>query len=691
MRNTVSTAVALQPLPEPPMSAPRLDEVVSKVSAQRTEFARLPVSVKVRLLDACRVALEAAADDWVQLVMAAQGLQTHGTEAAEEWLAGPMPVARHLRRLAESLSSVARTGRAPLGTAIRPGPNGDPSIEVFPADPVDSLLWPGLQARLLLPEGTDLHAARAGMAAFYKEKDASGGLSVVLGSGASTAGTLLDALDQLFVHGRVTVVKTSPVNNYLTVVWEAALKPLVAPGFLRFASGGPEAGQHLASHARVDAVHLTGSRETHDRIAWGPPGPEHDKRRAQNTPLQYRPFTAGLGGVTPVLVTPGDWQSDELAVLGRTLAAACTGSGGGQCHTPQILVLPDDPSLNRRLLGTLRHLMGRATTRRAAHPATTERWKRLQEGQPVEKFGADDAGRLPWTLLTGLSPGNFHPLFTTEAGSPLIGVVTVPQRQVAHYLAAAVEFVNTEVAGQLCAAIFAPRSLLETPEGKAAVDTAVMELKRGVVSVNAPPGVGSWLASPWGPSPGGTLAEAGSGRGWRHDSLLLAGIGKVVWTGDLLPARFPPWVQTGEAACRLARALFHVAVRPLSVGRVASALAASLWRRRQPQLTTLPREALAAPSTVAAPPVAPPAVEQPQDKEVVSVPAATTEGQESQDINVPPQEAETQQPPAPEDSTQAKTETSSPASQPEQTNAPAEHASAPEPRPLLRTPYRGDG
>ena len=43
------------PLPEAPMPEPRLNELVSRVSAQRSEFARLPVEDKVALLAAWRV------------------------------------------------------------------------------------------------------------------------------------------------------------------------------------------------------------------------------------------------------------------------------------------------------------------------------------------------------------------------------------------------------------------------------------------------------------------------------------------------------------------------------------------------------------------------------------------------------------------------------------------------------------
>jgi acyl-CoA reductase-like NAD-dependent aldehyde dehydrogenase len=119
------------------------------------------------------------------------------------------------------------------------------------------------------------------------------------------------------VEDEVVVVKTNPVNAYLTPFWEATLRPLVDDGFIAFIDGGPDAGVHLTQHPDVSSIHITGSDKTYDAIVWGGDPEGQKRRKASGERVNSRHVAAELGCVTPVFIIPGEWSDKEMAYQAR--------------------------------------------------------------------------------------------------------------------------------------------------------------------------------------------------------------------------------------------------------------------------------------------------------------------------------------------------------------------------------------
>src|SRR5690606_7201300 len=140
----------------------------------------------------------------------------------------------------------------------------------------------------------------------------SGGVGLVLGAGNITSIPVLDVVYELLAHNRVALLKVNPTQDALVPVFERALAPLIEPGFLRIVRGGPAVGAYLTGHRDLVHVHITGSAATFDAIVWGQ-GPAARRRRRENRPQLKKPITAELGGVSPIIVVPGEWSDADLA------------------------------------------------------------------------------------------------------------------------------------------------------------------------------------------------------------------------------------------------------------------------------------------------------------------------------------------------------------------------------------------
>ena len=102
----------------------------------------------------------------------ARGLEAKGLPptSAEEWLAGPVPVVRHLRLLADSLDAVAVAGRPALGTGARRRDDGRLEVDLFPASGLERLLYRGTSVSALLQEGLHPKEVPGAQAAFYPSR-----------------------------------------------------------------------------------------------------------------------------------------------------------------------------------------------------------------------------------------------------------------------------------------------------------------------------------------------------------------------------------------------------------------------------------------------------------------------------------------------------------------------------------------
>jgi acyl-CoA reductase-like NAD-dependent aldehyde dehydrogenase len=551
-------AAEAQPLETSPAE---LDRALAELGDKARSFARMSAREKAALLREVLPRALAAAPRMVEAGCNAKGIDPRSARAGEEWLGAACPFVANVRLLADALDDIAARGapRLPF-RAIRTRDDGRVTVRVYPMRGADAALLGGFTCDVLLQEGARAGDVRAEQASFYKQQDPEGGVSLVLGAGNVASIPPMDALQKLFVEGKVVLLKMSPVNAYLGPILGEALAPLVERGLLRIVYGGASAGAYLAAHPAVADIHVTGSQRTHDAIVWGPPGPEQDARRARGERLSTKPITSELGNISPVMVVPYLYAEDELWFQARSVATAVVNNGSFNCNAAKMLVLPRGWAQRDVFLAHLRRALASVPPRKAYYPGAPERHAALTEGRSrVTRIGQAGPGELPWTLIEGLDPeATAEPLFSTEPFCSILSVVEVGSDDPAHFLDAATSFCNTRLWGTLSATIVVHPFLADDPAVGRALDRAILELRYGAVAINHWPAfVYALVTPPWGGHPSATLSDVQSGLGFVHNTPMLERIEKAVLRGPLVGFPRPPIFYdhkkmhlVGERMCR---------------------------------------------------------------------------------------------------------------------------------------------
>jgi acyl-CoA reductase-like NAD-dependent aldehyde dehydrogenase len=377
----------------------------------------------------------------------------------------------------------------------------------------------------------------------------------VLGAGNVSSIAPLDAIYKLFVHNRVVVIKTHPTLAFLGPILDKAFSALVQRGFLRIVHGGAIEGAHLVHHPDVDEVHITGSARTYEAIVFGN-GAEGQARLARNEPAFTKPFTAELGCVTPVIVTPGRWSASDLDHHADNVATMLTNNAGFNCVAARVIVTAEAWPQRGEFLDRVRARLAATPSRVAYYPAAEERFTEFVSSHPgAELFGArTDDGRLPWVLAPDLDPDDAdEPAFTTEAFCSAFAETALPAGDVGHFLQRAVEFANDRLWGTLDATLIVDPATARSAAGGAAVDRAVAGLRYGTVGINHWSGVGYAMAvTPWGAYPGHHRTDIQSGLGVVHNTLLFSRSEKSVVRGPFRARPKPVWFASHRAAPRVA-------------------------------------------------------------------------------------------------------------------------------------------
>jgi len=204
-----------------PTEAQRIDEAVGRLRDNAARFARLSLDKRVALARAMQVGYVRVAEESVRAACAAKGISLGTPLEGEEWCLGPWFVVRHLRLIQQSLSELERTGNTGIGKVSRTI-DGRPSVQVYPANRIDAMLFNGVRVDVHLQRGVteeDLDATRAG---FYKAPTHTGRVALVLGAGNVNAIVSLDLITKMFNEGKACVVKMNPVNAYLGPYLERA-------------------------------------------------------------------------------------------------------------------------------------------------------------------------------------------------------------------------------------------------------------------------------------------------------------------------------------------------------------------------------------------------------------------------------------------------------------------------------------
>nr|PZN25714.1 MAG: aldehyde dehydrogenase [Pseudomonadota bacterium] len=577
-RGTEQPWPANAPVRPRPSEPQELEAALDRLSEGAERFRKLSAQARAELLRAVLARFWELSPAMVELGCRARGVDPASAYAGEEWLSGPGITVRAIRVFAETLEEIARLGAPRIeASAVMPLPHGGLAVTVCPRDGYDRVAFPAWQCDVWVDCDHPSRLAEQ-QAAAYQRLSKESGVALVLGAGNVGSISVLDVLHQTFAEGRVCLLKMSPANAYLGPLFERAFAPLVERGFLAFAYGGADVGAFLVGHPAVDALHITGSVETHDTIIWGPKGQEREERRRAGRLLVTKPITSELGNVTPVLVVPADYTDRELERAARTVVGMFLDNASFNCVTPRTIVTARGWPQRAAFLAAITQLLRATPTRLAYYPGAHALYDRLLatvEPGRAQFFGERRDGHLPWTFVPGLSPESDAPLFGIEPFCCILTEVPVDAKDPVEFLEQGPAFVNERLWGTLNASVIVPDRHLRDVALDRALARAVRALRYGTVGINLWPAFGYGMGTaPWGGAPGSTLADPQSGLGWGHNALLFQSAVKTVVRAPLMGQPEPPWNPGRRRHARLdcALAALQADPTPRNIARLAWAL-----------------------------------------------------------------------------------------------------------------------
>lgn len=504
----------------------RLDSAIADLQTGSRTWTALTLSQRVTLLRAVRTSVAATAEDWANTAAASKGLDGRHPLRGEEWLSGPYSVLGALDAYIETLSRLA-AGTNPLeGITIDRAPGGRTRVHAFPLTGIDKFLLSGYTGEVWLEPGVTPNAARAAAGLAQRTPTVSGGVGLVLGAGNITSIPVLDVLYELLAHNRTALLKVNPTQDALVPVYKRAFAPLIEPGLVRIVRGGPEIGAYLTGHPDLAHVHITGSAATFDAIVWGT-GAAAKRRRRENRPQLKKPITAELGGVSPIIIVPGDWSDADLTYHAEHVATMRLQNSGHNCIAGQVVILSSDWAQADAFRAALRRAYANAPERPIWYPGSPTRMHRAADDYP-------DALVLGDRVLVEID-GDDDPtaLQNTEYFAPVLGVVSVAGTG-QEFLDAAVSYANDQLQGTLGA------NLLIAPSTERALgsgfERAIAKLRYGSIAINGWTAFGFITPTmTWGAFPGNTIDDVGSGIGVVHNALLLDDVERSVIRGPFRP------------------------------------------------------------------------------------------------------------------------------------------------------------
>jgi acyl-CoA reductase-like NAD-dependent aldehyde dehydrogenase len=531
-----------------------LDKAVDKVSAAKQRWVQTAIPERIALLRECLAGVAQVAPEWVRSMCAVKGFSPEDNLAGEEWLVGPATTARNIRLLIQALQANGQ----PKPTALTQRASGQYVARVMPLDTTERLVFAGFSADVWIEPGKP-----ASQGKIYREPQTGpGAVSLVLGAGNVSSIPPMDVLYKLFVENEVVVLKMNPVNSVAGPHLERAFKPLIDAGFLAIVYGGAEVGSHLANHAKVDTLHVTGSDRTYDAIVWGTDPADVQRRKAENKPINTRPFSAELGCVTPVLVVPGDWNEGDLDFQARQVASMVTQNASFNCNAAKVLVTARGWNLRERFLERVHRALAAAAPRKAYYPGASERYRGFVEHYPQAKpLVAAQAGVVPWTVIPDVPAKRGEYALTNEAFCGVLAEVALDVSTPAEFLDAAVRFANDDCWGTLsCMLIIDEASQKQHAE---VFDRAIEQLRYGGIGINAFTGMIYASVTPtWGAFPGHPPTDIQSGAGVVHNALLFDHPQKSVLRAPFRIRPTPAWFYDHKNLKALGQALVKAETAP---------------------------------------------------------------------------------------------------------------------------------
>jgi hypothetical protein len=373
-----------------------IDEVMATLASHAQEWADLDLPARRHYLRACLEDLRIVAHEWVSTAARIKGVGHRDDLVGEEWLSGPTALARNLRLLLDALENDAQ----PPPVAIER--RGQQHVaRIFPGHWRERLLFRGCKVDVWMEPGRPPSQGQ-----FYRQRARRGRLTVVLGAGNATSISLMDSLHKLFVEGSVVILKMHPILAPLGTTFERAFRSLGQAGYFAVVYGGADTGAALVAHPSVDAVHLTGSAETYNRIVWGADPAEQRRGMRSGAPASRPVLTSELGCVTPVIVTPGRWTNRELDYQARHVASMLVHNAGHNCTTAQVIITSNAWPQRREFVARLKDVLTATPPRVAFYPgagSVTMRWSHATPppGALTRTLPAPSPGRSSRAVIHG--------------------------------------------------------------------------------------------------------------------------------------------------------------------------------------------------------------------------------------------------------------------------------------------------
>ena len=541
-----------------------IDAAVERVAAHKHPWVSVAIPQRIALLRKCLAGVAQAAEGWTRDMCAVKGLSPDENLAGEEWLAGPATTARNIRLLIAALEA---DGQPKPGNISR-RPDGQYIVQIVPGEFSERVMFAGMSVDVWIEPGKAPTQGR-----IYRETKGAGKTCLVLGGGNVSSIPPMDVLYKLFVEDEVVVLKMNPVNEVVGPHLERAFEALIREGYLAIVYGATDVGARLCQHPKIDTLHVTGSDRTYDAIVWGTDAGERQKRKAENRPINTRPFSAELGCVTPCLVVPGDWSDSELEFQARHVASMVTQNASFNCNAAKALVTARSWPQREQFLERLHAALKRATARKAYYPGAEQRYRAFLDNYPkAQAIGPAADGALPWTILPDVPAKKGEYALTNEAFCGVLAEVAIDAGNASEFLARAVDFANDDCWGTLsCMLLIDPR----TARAHAIdFDRAIERLRYGSVCVNAWAGLMYGLASPpWGAFPGHVSTDIQSGTGVVHNTFLLDHPQKAVVRAPFRISPTPAWFFDHRNLLGLGRNLVRLESSPGFGAFAATALA----------------------------------------------------------------------------------------------------------------------
>lgn len=535
-----------------------LDQAILELKTGAAKWAALTLQERINLLKLTHASIATVDKAWAVAAITAKGTPA-GPLEGEEWMSGPYATLAGFSATIESLEKLANGNSTLEGIKAGVAPGNRVKFRMLPSNLYEYNLFHGFSADVWLEPGVSEAEARASAGLGAKRMGENGGVGLVLGAGNISAIAPLDALYELVAYNRVSIVKINPTFGTLISVYEKAFAPLIEAGLLRLVNGGAEVGTYLTSHPDITHVHITGSGITHDMIVWGS---THNKT---GTPKLNKPMTSELGGVSPIIVIPGNWSKEDIRFQAEHVATQRLHNGGHNCIAGQALILSQDWPQRTEFLEALRDVLTEVPARIAWYPGSDKKLSTATDAYP-------EAETINGRILIEINKTTSQDLLSTEYFAPVLGHTSLPGTGIS-FFRTAIDFANNQLSGSLGASIIVAPA--DHKSMGTAFDEALVELRYGTIGINVWSAIGFLLPTlAWGAFKGNTLDNVGSGIGVVHNSHLLERAERnVVWGpfrpfprsvfhGEFALSPKPAWFITARSAATTAQKLTYFSAKP---------------------------------------------------------------------------------------------------------------------------------